>query len=261
MGEDVRPGDCVLKAGTLLRAAQIGGLLALGQLEVAVARRPRFGILSTGDEVIPVTQKPAPGQVRDINTGALSALIEQFGGVANEYPIVPDRAQALEMALRQARSENDAVIITAGSSASVRDLTADVIQQMGAPGVLVHGVNIRPGKPTILAVCDGQPIIGLPGNPVSALVIARLFVAPLVQRLLGMAMQPWPLRVARLTLNIPSQAGREDYVPVRLLGDQAEPIFFKSNLIFTLGQADGLVRIPADANGLEAGSVVDVFLI
>ncbi|MBP7227563.1 MAG: molybdopterin molybdotransferase MoeA [Longilinea sp.] len=261
VGEDVRPGDCVLKAGTLLRAAQIGGLLALGKLEVAVALRPQFGILSTGDEVVPVTQKPAPGQVRDINTGALTALIEQFGGVAKHYPIVPDRAEALEAALRQARAENDAVIITAGSSASVRDLTADVIQQMGAPGVLVHGVNIRPGKPTILAVCDGQPIIGLPGNPVSALVIARLFVAPLVQRLLGMAAQPWPLRVARLTLNIPSQAGREDYVPVRLLGNEAEPIFFKSNLIFTLAQADGLVRIPADATGLEAGTIVDVFLI
>ena len=261
VGEDVRPGDCVLKAGTLLRAAQIGGLLALGKLEVAVALRPQFGILSTGDEVVPVTQKPAPGQVRDINTGALTALIEQFGGVAKHYPIVPDRAEALEAALRQARAENDAVIITAGSSASVRDLTADVIQQMGAPGVLVHGVNIRPGKPTILAVCDGQPIIGLPGNPVSALVIARLFVAPLVQRLLGMAAQPWPLRVARLTLNIPSQAGREDYVPVRLLGNEAEPIFFKSTLIFTLAQADGLVRIPADATGLEAGTIVDVFLI
>lgn len=261
VGEDVRPGDCVLKAGTLLRAAQIGGLLALGKLEVAVALRPQFGILSTGDEVVPVTQKPVLGQVRDINTGALTALIEQFGGVAKHYPIVPDRAEALEAALRQARAENDAVIITAGSSASVRDLTADVIQQMGAPGVLVHGVNIRPGKPTILAVCDGQPIIGLPGNPVSALVIARLFVAPLVQRLLGMAAQPWPLRVARLTLNIPSQAGREDYVPVRLLGNEAEPIFFKSNLIFTLAQADGLVRIPADATGLEAGTIVDVFLI
>lgn len=261
IGEDVRPGDCVLRAGTLLRAAQLGGLLALGQLQVAVARRPTFGILSTGDEVIPPMQRPLPGQVRDLNTGALAALVEQFGGMAREYPIVPDRAEALEAALQQARAENDAVIITAGSSASTRDLTADVIDRAGRPGVLVHGVNVRPGKPTILAVCDGQPIIGLPGNPVSALVIARLFVAPLVQRLLGMASQPWPQRRARLTLNIASQAGREDYVPARLQGELVDPIFFKSNLIFTLGQADGLVRIPADATGLEAGTMVDVLLI
>jgi len=153
-------------------------------------------------------------------------------------------------------------LVTAGSSASTRDFTARVIQQIGSPGVLVHGVNVKPGKPTILAVCDGKPIIGLPGNPVSALVIAELFVAPVIHRLLGrIPPQVGSIR-ARLTANIPSQAGREDYFPVRLTAQpgtlQAEPIFFKSNLIFSLSSADGLVCIPADTTGLAAGEWVDV---
>ena len=164
------------------------------------------------------------------------------------------------------------VVITAGSSASARDLTAGVIDSLGPPGVLVHGVNVRPGKPTILAACSVgervKPVIGLPGNPVSALVIAGLFVVPLVERLLGMTgvtgSRPRPQVQARLSLNLPSQAGREDWVPVRLLpgpqGFLAEPVFGKSNLIFTLARADGLLRVPPDATGIAAGEPVDVFL-
>ena len=170
---------------------------------------------------------------------------------------------------RQALEECDLVVITAGSSASVRDLTAPVINSLGEPGVLVHGVAVKPGKPTILAVCKTQDIppkavIGLPGNPVSALVIARLFVAPLVRQMLGLRAIIPPSVSARLTINIPSQAGREDWAPVRLLpqpnGYLAEPLFGKSNLIFTLARADGLVCIPANATGLNAGETVQVEL-
>jgi molybdopterin molybdotransferase len=155
------------------------------------------------------------------------------------------------------------VVITAGSSASTRDLTAQVIDSLGDPGVLVHGVNVRPGKPTILAVCVGKAVIGLPGNPVSALVIASLFVTPILGALLGLRRSlPAPGITATLALNLPSQAGREDWVPVRLVaspeGYLAEPVFGKSNLIFTLARADGLIRIPADANGMPAGAVVEV---
>jgi molybdopterin molybdotransferase len=168
--------------------------------------------------------------------------------------------------LREVLDQSDCVIITAGSSASTRDLTAKVIQQMGKPGVLVHGVNVKPGKPTILAICDGKPVIGLPGNPVSALVIARLFVIPIIQRLSGLKQSPIPPSIsATLSINLPSQAGREDWIPVKLLsnptGWQAEPIFYKSNLIFSMVQADGLIQIPSASNGLPAGEVVDVVIL
>lgn len=263
VGEDVMPGDIVLEAGVKLGPAQIGGLLALGLTRVQVASKPRVAVLSSGDEVIPPDQTPRPGQVRDINSYSLAALIDSCGGEGQVYGIVPDNPADLEALMRKAMVENDAVVVTAGSSASARDFTAEVINRMGKPGVLVHGVSTKPGKPTILAVCDGNPIIGLPGNPVSALSIARLFVAPLIRRLSGMLDElPQASIRAVLTLNIPSQAGREDYVPVKLIpvqgGYQAEPIFSKSNLIFTLAKSDGLVQIPADATGLTAGEQVDV---
>lgn len=270
VGEDVTAGQDVIPAGRRLRPAEIGGLMALGVTRLEVARRPCAGILSSGDEVIPPEHAPGPGQVRDVNSYSLSALVEAAGGEAVRYGIVPDRREALETTARRALEECDLVVITAGSSASARDLTAEVIASLGSPGVLVHGVDVRPGKPTILAVCSSRAVIGLPGNPVSALVIARLFVVPLVEALLGVRdAPPAPSVSARLALNLPSQAGREDWVAVRLApgptGEKlvytAEPVFGKSNLIFTLARADGLVRIPPDATGLEAGETVEVWLM
>ena len=151
------------------------------------------------------------------------------------------------------------LVITAGSSASTRDLTADAIQRMGEPGVLVHGVNVRPGKPTILGVCAGKPVIGLPGNPVSALVIAHLFVRPVIRRLSGLKAGPRdPVVFGRLAVNLASVAGREDYLPVTLSPDESagyrvEPVYFKSNLIFTLAKADGLLHIPAAVTAMRPG--------
>lgn len=265
-GEDVAAGQEVISSGKVLRPEEIGGLMALGILRVTVARKPRVGILSSGDEVVAPDQVPLPGQVRDVNSYSLSALVEGSGGDPKRYGILPDNREALHDCLSGALAECDLVVITAGSSASTRDLTAEVIDEMGPPGVLVHGVNVKPGKPTILAVCKGKPVIGLPGNPVSALVIARLFVKPILEWLTGLQKSLLPPAVpARLTVNIPSQAGREDWVPVRLMigsqGVLAEPIFYKSNLIFTLVQADGMVRIPPDATGLEVGSEVAVYLL
>jgi molybdopterin molybdotransferase len=263
-GEDVAAGEIVIPAGARLRPAEIGGLAALGIVNVDVARRPLVGLLSSGDEVIPIEASPSPGQVRDVNTHTLAALVTQAGGLPISYGISPDHLDALYAAAARALDECDMVVITAGSSASTRDLTAEAINRLGAPGVLVHGVNVRPGKPTILAVCQGKPVIGLPGNPVSALVIAELFVRPAVEACLGLTPRPMASVTARLTLNLPSQAGREDWIPVRLLHDpagyQAEPVFGKSNLIFTLARADGLIRIPPDATGLQAGEIVQVWM-
>ena len=265
LGEDVQPGETVLQRGVRLRAQEIGGLMALGLTRVGVIRRPRVAILSTGDEVVAPDADPLPGQVRDVNTYTLSALVTQAGGEPVLYGILPDQRDALETAARDAYASCDVVLITAGSSVSTRDLTSEIIATLGSPGVLAHGVALKPGKPTILAVCGGKPVIGLPGNPVSALVVAGLFVTPLLHRLLGVqAPRLTPRVAARLTTNIPSEAGREDYVPVRVSGEEgafvAEPVFGKSNLIFTLVRADGLVRVPPEANGLPAGAQVEVLL-
>jgi molybdopterin molybdotransferase len=161
------------------------------------------------------------------------------------------------------------LIITAGSSASTRDMTAEVIRTLGEPGVLVHGINTKPGKPTILGVCSGKAVIGLPGNPVSALVNGYLFVVPVIEKLLGALPKPKASVQAVLTVNLPSQAGREDWWAVKLIENQkskianydAVPIFGKSNLIFTLAAADGMLKIHPDATGLSAGEIVEVFLM
>jgi molybdopterin molybdotransferase len=284
VGEDVAQGQLVMANGSLMRPAEIGGLLALGITSVRVARKIPVGLISTGDEVIDPSQTPRPGQVRDINSYTLSALVDKSGGLAKRYGIIADQFEILKDAAAKVLDECDVVIITAGSSASTRDMTADVINSLGAPGVLVHGINTRPGKPTILGVCNGKAVIGLPGNPVSALVNGYLFVVPVIERLLGALPKPRATLLAELTVNLPSQAGREDWWPVRLLpshscagrsasGDEAgsggrgdenyfaEPIFGKSNLIFTLASADGLLRIHPEATGLSAGEMVEVMLI
>ena len=283
VGEDVAKGQKVQGKGSRIRPAEVGGLMALGIVNVRVVRKIRVGLISTGDEVIEPGRLPRPGQVRDINSYTLAALVEKAGGSARLYGIVPDAFESVHRAAAKALSECDVVIITAGSSASTRDMTADVIRALGEPGVLVHGINTRPGKPTILGVCNGKAVIGLPGNPVSALVNGYLFVVPVIDQLLGALPQLQPTVIARLAVNLPSQAGREDWWPVRLipqtqnhealkslsLSDSvvsksvflAEPIFGKSNLIFTLASADGLLRIPPDATGLSAGEIVEVHLL
>jgi molybdopterin molybdotransferase len=269
IGEDVAQGQVVQAKGRLLRPAEIGGLMALGITRVKVMSKPRVALISTGDEVIDPAQAPRPGQVRDINSYTLGALVEKSGGVAQRYGIILDEFDALRAVAAKALTEADVVIITAGSSASTRDMTAEVIRSLGEPGVLVHGINTRPGKPTILGVCHGKAVIGLPGNPVSALVNGYLFVVPVIENLLGALARSRPAVMARLTVNLPSQAGREDWWPVRLIVNrqsniehlQAEPIFGKSNLIFNLANADGLLRISPDATGLSAGETVEVMLI
>jgi len=265
VGEDVAEGQLVIPQGTRLRPAEIGGLMALGITEIRVANKVRVGILSSGDEVIPAGSTPRPGQVRDINAHTLGTLITQSGGEPLQYGIIRDDFETLQTAAARALAECDVVLITAGSSASTRDMTADVINTLGEPGVLVHGINTRPGKPTILGLCSGKPIIGLPGNPVSALVNGYMLVVPLVEKLLGQLPRPRPSVRATLTVNLSSQAGREDWWPVRLRpeGDlfAADPIFGKSNLIFSLAAADGLLKIPPHATGLSAGTVVEVLLV
>jgi len=270
VGEDVGKDQLVIPKGTLLRPVEIGGLMALGHTSLRVARKIKVGLISTGDEVIEPNQHPQPGQVRDINSYSLSALVEKSGGIPVRYGIIGDEVEPLQKMAAKALTECDMVIITAGSSASIRDMTAEVIRHLGQPGVLVHGINTRPGKPTILGVCNGKAVIGLPGNPVSALVNGYLLVVPVIEKLLGVLPKPKATVQAKLTVNLSSQAGREDWWAVKLTENnaaspavryQAEPIFGKSNLIFTLVAGDGLLKIHADATGLSAGEIVEVVLI
>ncbi len=265
-GEDVQPGQEVFPAGIRLRPAEIGGLMALGVTQVVVRQKPRVAVLSTGDEVIPPHQQPAPGQVRDVNSYTISAMVERYGGHPVRYGIVPDDLEALKAAVRRAFAESDMVVVTAGSSASTRDMTEQALNALGEPGVLVHGLRLKPGKPTILAVAQGKPLIGLPGNPVSALVNTWLLVVPALERLLDLQHpRPRPRVRARLRTNLTSESGRQEWYPVRLIaredgGFEAEPIFYKSNLIFRLAWADGVTPVPAEATGLPAGMEVEVYL-
>ena len=216
IGEDIRTGDIVLTPGRQLRPQDIGGLMALAITEISVAAPPRVGILSTGDEVVPPEEATVPGQVRDINSFTLAALVTRAGGTPVNYGIIADDRPALEAAVARAQAENDMVVLSAGSSVSYRDMSVDVIDELGDPGVLVHGLSVRPGKPTIVAVCDGVPVFGLPGNPVSAMVIFDLVVTPTIRSLLGADASAKQQGQARLARNIASMSGREDYVQVRL---------------------------------------------
>ena len=264
-GEDTRSGDEVLPIGHVVRPQDIGGVLALGITELSVSRRPIVSIVSTGDELVSPERTPGPGQVRDINTYTISALVERAGGTPATVALVGDGYETQRNAAVEALSVGDMLVFSAGSSVSSRDLTADVIASLGSPGVLAHGIAHKPGKPTIVALVDGVPAFGLPGNPVSAAIVFDLLVRPTIYALAGCSSPPEPpTRLARLTRDIPSQAGREEHVQVRLAHDNgelcAEPVFGKSNLIYTLIRADGTVVVPLDKGGLYAGEQVEVRL-
>lgn len=262
IGEDVQAGAPILPAGHRLRPQDIGGLLAAGVLQVDVFAAPRVGLLSSGDELVPAEQTPTLGQIRDINAAALAALVSELGAAPQFFGIARDDRDDLYNKARAALDASDVLILTAGSSVSVRDLTSETIQRLGTPGILQHGLAVKPGKPTLLAVCDGKLVIGLPGNPVSAFIVARQIVLPMLRHLLQMPPAlPFALR-ATLAQNLASTSGRIDTIPVRLRREDdawiAEPILGKSNLIFTLVQADGLLEIPLNSGGLKAGALVDI---
>lgn len=258
--EDVSAGGALAPAGRPLRAPDLGMLAAAGVTEVTVHRRPRVAILATGDEVVPpATASLTPGQVRDATSSALAALIHDAGGIAVPQGIVPDDAVTLERALRAAVEHADLVVVSAGSSVGARDETATAVAKLGE--IWCHGIALKPGKPTLLATAGGVPLLGLPGNPLSALVVFRLLGVPLVWRLAGCASAPpAPSVRARLTRNLPSAAGRLDVVQVRLSEAGAEPVFGPSALLSVLTRADGHVVVPEPATGLDAGTEVEVVL-
>lgn len=261
--EDVACGEVLLRGGRMLREHDVAALAAIGVANIEVSARPRVGIISTGDELVDVCAIPAPGQIRDMNSYALHAAARLAGARPEILGIVRDDYDSLAQAMRDALPRVDILIVSGGSSIGTRDFAREAIDSLGKPGVLVHGVAVKPGKPTIIGVADGVPIFGLPGHPVSCLTIFRLLVEPAIARWMGVE----PVRrelSARIGANVASAAGREEYVSVRFArrdGETwADPVFSKSALISGLAQADGVVRIPAGTEGVQKGDTVTVLM-
>src|SRR5690348_9290841 len=260
--EDAAAGAELVPAGRPLRAQDLGMLAAAGVTQVSAHTRPRVTVFSTGDEVVPPeTAELRPGQVRDATAAALAALIAQAGGEARQGGIIPDDRAALEAALRGALPASDMIVISAGSSVGARDETAAAVARLGPPGIWCHGLAIRPGKPTLLAECTGVPVVGLPGNPRSALVVFRLIGMPLVRRVGGCTVPPAEAGGrARLSRDLASSTGRLVVVQVKVSDGVAVPVVGLSALLSVLTVADGYIVIPDEATGLDAGSEVNVIL-
>jgi molybdopterin molybdotransferase len=268
IGDDIKKGDLVFANGRRLRAHDLGALTGVGISSIPVYKRPQIALISTGDEIVDADTDPRPGQVRNINQHSLAGLIEEVGGELKDWGVVRDDREQLTQAIRGALAWGDLVLLSGGSSMGAKDIALETILSFPDSQFIFHGISIAPGKPTIFAKACGKPILGLPGYPVSALVIFDLFGAPMIRRLGGEnadTLQRFSRTVrAKLKTNVSSQLGREDYVRV-ILERRAEefiatPLPSKSGAIFTLVKADGMVRIEMNQDGLEQGEEVDVIL-
>jgi molybdopterin molybdotransferase len=269
-GEDAKKGTRLFERGHRVRPADVGALSGIGLDRVDVVRRPRVAVIATGDEIVPPDVTPGPGQVRNVNQYALRALIAAAGCEPVDFGVLPDREAVIRTAMRKALRQADCVLISGGSSVGVKDLTPAVVAAMPQSRLLVHGIRIKPGKPTLIARAAGKPIVGLPGNPTSALVIFHVFALPLLRLLAGeppaAAFAPRRSVGAVLAAPLPSLVGREDYVRVALTTDgdgtvHAHPVAGGSGDIVGFIRADGLVRVPAESDGLAAAERVHVDLI
>jgi molybdopterin molybdotransferase len=264
--DDAARGQCLLPAGQKLRSQDVGLLAALGVTEVDVVRCPKLGIISTGDEVVPVSASPGPGQVRDVNSHTLVCLARLSGAEPHLLGLVKDDETRLRAAVQRSLETSDLTLLSGGSSVGVRDLTREVFLSFGDAEVLVHGVSVAPGKPFIWVKAGDHHLLGLPGQVTSCVIAFHLFVEPMVERMLGRAARSFtlfPSVEARLTRNLPSSPGRETYIRVDLKEDPtgavlAEPLFGRSGLLRTLTAAKGLLRVPLGNEGIEAGTMVQV---
>lgn len=268
-GEDIAKGSPALSKGHLLRPQDLGLLAGLGIAEVEVYAKPQVGILSTGDEIVPWAESPPPGKIRDINSICLSGLCTRLGADVTDYGIVSDSEASFFATVERACAENDVVLFSGGSSVGMRDLGERVIEKLGQPGILVHGVALKPGKPIIIGMSNGTAIFGLPGHPVSAMVCFELFVDPAI-RCIGGILQPENLFQASVSAvldrNINSAAGRLDLIRVQLQEREndlplAVPVLGKSGSISTLSRAHGYFFIDEESQGLNKNSQAKVHLL
>jgi molybdopterin molybdotransferase len=264
IGEDIKKHTGVLLKGQIIRPQEAGLLAALGRQEVAVYQKPVIGIISTGDEIVPINETPSRGQIRDINTYTLSGLIHEAGAVAVSYGIVRDDFKILFEKCKLALAQCDMILISGGSSVGARDFTVDVFSALRDAKILVHGISISPGKPTILAKAQNKSFWGMPGHVVSAMIVFSRVVKPFVAHLSGQAAdQKKELRLpAKLSRNVASRQGRIDFIRVQLRFEEgrlwADPVLGKSGLISTMVNADGLIEIDINTEGLDKGDTVQV---
>jgi molybdopterin molybdotransferase len=267
-GEDVKKGEAILQKGHKIRPQDIGVLAGLGITEVWIYEKPKVSIISTGDEIVPPDRPVKPGQVRDINSYNLAGLILDAGATPVKKGIFNDEYEIVRGIVEKSLKDSDMVLISGGSSVGARDVTARVIDDLGKPGVLFHGVSLKPGKPTIGGIVDNIPIFGLPGHPAAVLVCFEIFVRPVLRTLSGISEDRFKIdeRIikARIARNISSSPGREEHIGVYLEergGDiWAVPLLGKSGLITTLIKADGTAVIPLRKLGVEEGEILEVRL-
>ncbi|WP_449620134.1 molybdopterin molybdotransferase MoeA [Robertmurraya sp. Marseille-Q9965] len=265
IGEDMQEGTVLLTKGTKLRSQEIGALASQGILEALVWKKPVIGYLSSGDEIVSMESKDLRvGEVRDINVATIGSLVKQWGPEFIYGGIVKDSREELERRAKEMLEKTDCLILSGGSSVGTKDYSVEVIESLGEPGVYVHGISIKPGKPTILAQAKDKPVIGLPGHPASAMIIFHLFGKAVVDRLQGLTEERAQLTFAKVTKNIPSAPGRTDYIRVRLFEENhewyAEPILGKSGLISTLVKSEGMIEISNESEGVHKGEGVPVTL-
>jgi molybdopterin molybdotransferase len=266
VGEDFQLHQKLQRRGRRLRPQDLGLLAAFGVQAVRVFRQPVIGIISTGDEIVPLETHPGPAQIRDINSYTLTGQILEAGGLPVRYGITADDPRALSEAVRRALEQTDMVLLSGGSSVGVRDYALEVLSDLPDARLLVHGISISPGKPTILARTQGRAVWGLPGHVVSAMIVFRMVVLPFVEHVAGIEERPNAGTgiSARLNRNLSSAQGRTDFVRVRLVEEKgerwAEPVLGKSGLLNTMIKADGLIQIDAHSEGIEKGTPVAVIL-
>ena len=278
-GEDIEKGERLFKSGHRIRPRDIGAMAGLGISELSVYKKPEIAVISTGDELVDPGDKAGPGEIKDINSYSISSLLNSYGALTKKVGIVEDEFELLKNAVEK-NLDSDLVLISGGSSVGIKDMTINILNSIGEPGVLLHGLSIKPGKPTILAIINETPVIGLPGHPASAWTVSRILIKPIVEFLLGEIEADEIGRIdkksnknsfdfsfeAELTRNIGSDKGREEYIPVRLFKNEentlmAEPIVGKSSLITTLVKSDALIKINTYEEGKNKGDKVKAELI
>jgi molybdopterin molybdotransferase len=268
IGDDIKKGALVFPRGRRLRAHDLGALTGIGIPELTVYQKPRVTLISTGDEIVEPEEQPRPGQVRNINQHSLAGLVAECGAELRDMGVIRDNRDALIRALKEGLLWSDLVLLSGGSSVGAKDIVLEAILSFPGARMVFHGISVSPGKPTIFAEAAGKPVFGLPGYPVSALVIFDLFAAPLIRRLGGedvLSLGHFS-KVTRAVLktNVVSQTGREDYIRVtleRVDGKTfATPLPTKSGAIFTLVKADGMIKVDLNQEGIEQGEEVEVIL-
>ena len=264
-GEDVQRGEIAVKAGTRLKSHHVGLLAALGVTHVNVQKKPKVAILSTGNELVEPGRKAKPNQIVDSNKLILSGMCQELGAEPLDLGIAKDDLQEISTKIREGLQRADAVITTGGTSVGYPDLVPAAVNQIGAPGVIVHGIAMRPGMPTALAVLQGKPVFILSGNPVAAMIGFEVFARPLILRLLGVESEPRPVLKAKLTRKVASALGRRVFLRVTVFERDgeffAEPVRIKgAGVLSTMTKANGYVVIPENREGLEEGESVTVHL-